>query len=585
MMSLLRRCTGLIGAVLAFTAHAEAAIQDQATEWPSLRVHLTLKHESTYVYGQSEFSVVANPIVSSNPSTVIYDTFVSFTEGTTKYNYSLVNGIAYSSSVTASNAPLVKCESEGHPPINAFMSALMDATPVSSASTSGLATCTNGELFKISINSVDYFVCYLGSAGFTIYGSEMDIAVEYMKTRADISAPAGVDKLGCVRAVSAQLLLRDETTHDNTTPTKTEVHAEVAFNKPRQVDVDHTSHPYKRQCRFIGRLSAALHASLASQRAACVFLHRFFMRRSLAHYDELKVAAACLLTASKAEDDLQDVTVETLAKNLPGQRVQIAKDIVQLEGEVLLALSFELQVDHAFLYLGEEVGKVAALLPEERRPKLQQVAWSFLNDSAITWAGLSVDDQAMAKAAVYAAGLFPGHMSEKTKTKGGEPWWTVLTTPLETLKDAARHVLVAYMAPFVEASVLPSELVELVTMFQKTEVFENLVRVMASSGSTRCVPWKEDLGVDVDMKFLFQSDVDFPVHGKTFANQATAWIDDCMVDMKDHWQLSPSDRCNVEMPSPLVNRAMEKCARFPITLKRSLSLTDSQTSKRAKLVL
>ncbi|KAG7399374.1 hypothetical protein PHYBOEH_009039 [Phytophthora boehmeriae] len=155
------------------------------------------------IYGQSEFSVVANPVVSSNPSTVLYDTFASFTEGATNYNYSLVNGIAYVSTVTAGKDPLVKClDSDAQPPINAIVDALMDAAPISSASTSGLIECTNGETFKVSLNNVDFAVCYWGSSGFTLHGSEMDIAVEYMKTRADISAPSGVDKQGCVAAVS-----------------------------------------------------------------------------------------------------------------------------------------------------------------------------------------------------------------------------------------------------------------------------------------------------------------------------------------------------------------------------------------------
>ncbi|RLN56963.1 hypothetical protein BBJ29_005913 [Phytophthora kernoviae] len=341
-------------------------------------------------------------------------------------------------------------------------------------------------------------------------------------------------------------------------------------------------------CRLVGRLSASLNVSLASQRAACVFLHRFFMRRSLAQYDGQKVAAACLLAASKAEDDTQNVTVETLARSLAGPREEVVKEILQLEGEVLLALSFELEVDHAFLYLGEEVGKVAALLPEERRQKLQQVAWSFLNDSATTWACLSVDAKVMAKAAVYAAGLFQGYVSEETKTEGGEPWWTVLTTPLETLKDAARYVLAAYMAPFVEASVLPSELVELVTMFQKTELYEDSVCEMELSESTQCVPLDEGLKVDMDAEVFFQSVEESPAHDKAFVEQTTAWIADCVVAMTDQWQgeESSSNPCDVEKTIPFQNREVEKCARFPIILKRSLSLTDSsQISKRAKLVL
>ncbi|KAK1929074.1 Cyclin-T1-3 [Phytophthora citrophthora] len=199
-------------------------------------------------------------------------------------------------------------------------------------------------------------------------------------------------------------------------------------------------------CRLITRLAAALHVSLASQRAACVFLHRFFMRRSLTQCDELNVAAACLLLASKAEnDETQGIDVRRLAKVLITQtattlsEVEVVSQLVQLEGDALLALSFELEVDHSFCYIAAAVDKVVALRETQGdalRLQLKQTAWSFLNDSAITWTCLAVDASLAAKAAVYAAGLFGSCVADDIVTSSGDPWWTVLETSVDVLKGA-----------------------------------------------------------------------------------------------------------------------------------------------------
>jgi hypothetical protein len=199
-------------------------------------------------------------------------------------------------------------------------------------------------------------------------------------------------------------------------------------------------------CRLIARLASTLRLSLASQRAACVFLHRFFMRRSLAQVDASKAAAACLLLASKAEnDETQGVDVARLARALISSTSselatsQLSRDVLQLEGDVLLALSFELEVDHSFSHIAAEVDKVVAVSQgnAELRQKLKQTAWSFLNDSAITWTCLAVDAPLAAKAAVYAAGLFQDCVSKEPGTQQrNEPWWTVLDTPKDVLTGA-----------------------------------------------------------------------------------------------------------------------------------------------------
>ncbi|RLN56964.1 hypothetical protein BBJ29_005912 [Phytophthora kernoviae] len=215
MLSLLLHCSVLIGTLLALTTQADATqqstLQGQATEWPSLHLHFTLKRSTIQIYGQSEFSMVANPIVSSDSTSVLYDSFAAFTEGMTSYNYSLVDGIAYVSSVTAGDnvaTPLVKClDSDALPPINSIANALNDATAIS---TNGLIECRSGEMFKVSVSNMEFVVCYSGSVGFTMHGSDMDITVEYTKNRTDILAPADIDTTQGPRA----MLLIDEVRDD-----------------------------------------------------------------------------------------------------------------------------------------------------------------------------------------------------------------------------------------------------------------------------------------------------------------------------------------------------------------------------------
>lgn len=63
------------------TAHKDLRISTM--DWPSLKLHFTLKHDSMRVYDQLEFDVYANPVVSDdgNSLSVIYDEYVDFTEG------------------------------------------------------------------------------------------------------------------------------------------------------------------------------------------------------------------------------------------------------------------------------------------------------------------------------------------------------------------------------------------------------------------------------------------------------------------------------------------------------------------------
>ncbi|KAJ8569196.1 hypothetical protein ON010_g6064 [Phytophthora cinnamomi] len=193
-----------------------ASMQAAATgtaSWPSLRFHFTLKRSSMKAYGQSEFDMYANPIVSDNQGKVLYDVFATFTEGPTLHNYTLIDGVAHSSSVPYSGSPsdantatqTVTCldtEAGKLPPINAIAEAINYATPVSGSGSTSI-DCSSGSLFKVTVNGIDFALCASGSSGFTMQGTDMDVAVEFLESAIDIETPRLTCKDECMKVSSA----------------------------------------------------------------------------------------------------------------------------------------------------------------------------------------------------------------------------------------------------------------------------------------------------------------------------------------------------------------------------------------------
>ncbi|CAI5724787.1 unnamed protein product [Hyaloperonospora brassicae] len=193
-MSTLSVRASLVGvaALLAFAA----ALQDgSSVSWPSLEFRFSVKRVATQIHGYSDFSVFANPRVLSRATThVLYDTFTSFTEDNTVFNYSLVDSVAYVCRECQAQRGdlLVSCmDADTLPPINSIVTALCDAKPASkiTAGDGSVIPCTSGYSYKVSVDGVDFGMCYYGSRGFKLFGSDMDIKVEYKKKRLPIQAP------------------------------------------------------------------------------------------------------------------------------------------------------------------------------------------------------------------------------------------------------------------------------------------------------------------------------------------------------------------------------------------------------------
>ncbi|RLN96581.1 hypothetical protein BBJ28_00000154 [Nothophytophthora sp. Chile5] len=204
---------------------------------PSLRLHFTVKRTSMKVFGQSEFYVFANPVVSSDNTSVLYDGYAAFMVGSTEYKLMLVNGIAYyvTASVGDTSATqTAEClASSALPPLNSIVTALNEATAISSASASNdTIACSDGSLFKVSYSGADFVLCASGASGFTIYGSDLDISVEYLDNPVDISAPT----------LSTDATLACETVMTPTTVTSTTLALltgeSIASNSTRKLEAE-----------------------------------------------------------------------------------------------------------------------------------------------------------------------------------------------------------------------------------------------------------------------------------------------------------------------------------------------------------
>ncbi|KAI9913313.1 hypothetical protein PsorP6_004972 [Peronosclerospora sorghi] len=171
---------------------------------PSLKLQFKLKRRSMNIYNQCEFTVLATPVVSSDNTSVLYDSIATFVENaTTTHTFTLVDGMEFFSTSTGGQPGTAECFSPSPlPPFNEIVQALNHATAISSAAVGSQAiTCSSGSLLQITLSDDPFVVCASGLAGFDIYGSDLDIQVRYQDKRTPITSNA--DGLICDQVVSA----------------------------------------------------------------------------------------------------------------------------------------------------------------------------------------------------------------------------------------------------------------------------------------------------------------------------------------------------------------------------------------------
>ncbi|POM60395.1 hypothetical protein PHPALM_30759 [Phytophthora palmivora] len=143
------------------------------------------------MYGQSEFDVYANPVVSLDNTMIRYDGYATFAEETTKHTIVMVDGIAYFVTSTVDGSETAECSSSSSLALlNYIIPALNEATAISSATVDDKKiTCSSGDLFKIVLGDATFVLCASGSSGFIVYGSDLDISVKYLASSVPISKP------------------------------------------------------------------------------------------------------------------------------------------------------------------------------------------------------------------------------------------------------------------------------------------------------------------------------------------------------------------------------------------------------------
>ncbi|GMF60689.1 unnamed protein product [Phytophthora fragariaefolia] len=170
-------------------------LQNSTMEWPSLRFNFSLKRRSMKVHGQSDFSLLADPIVSMDGSHVTYNVFATFQEDMAIHNYTVFGGASYYTSssidpaITRTTVTCMEPELSHVPAINTIVAGLNGATAIASASNGEISVKCSHNLFKVIVNDAKFAVCASGLSGFEMHGSDMDIVVEYLSTHATISPP------------------------------------------------------------------------------------------------------------------------------------------------------------------------------------------------------------------------------------------------------------------------------------------------------------------------------------------------------------------------------------------------------------
>ncbi|KAG2786572.1 hypothetical protein PC111_g24302, partial [Phytophthora cactorum] len=171
------------GLILEFSAPHTLAYMMQAFPIPTLAT----------VFALLALVVLAAPLkdavehVVSEDNTLRYDGFANFIQGDTKFSYILEDGASYmveksdkdSASTTSQK---VRCLPSILPFEN-MLPALNSVSAIPSASVGGKAIeCPNGALFESSFGGVQFVLCASGSSGFTAYGLDVTMTVEYLQS-------------------------------------------------------------------------------------------------------------------------------------------------------------------------------------------------------------------------------------------------------------------------------------------------------------------------------------------------------------------------------------------------------------------
>ncbi|KAI7849697.1 cyclin-like protein [Circinella umbellata] len=196
-------------------------------------------------------------------------------------------------------------------------------------------------------------------------------------------------------------------------------------------------------CLYIAAIGAKLNLPQLAVATACTFLHRFYMRHSMAKYHVYDIGATCLFVATKAEEStrrMKDFVLACAQKAQKNDKLQLtedSKDFIKwketlLYNEIVLlhALCFDIALEHPY----------ACLLEMEKELELSQTcvkrAWFLLYQSLGATFCLYYKPRTIAAAAIVLSWQFSSELPPS-----GVKWWdTVGVDPEQTYELAAEMV-------------------------------------------------------------------------------------------------------------------------------------------------
>ena len=232
--------------------------------------------------------------------------------------------------------------------------------------------------------------------------------------------------------------------------------AEVEQSPSRkQMTAEEEAKARREVCAYIQYVGEILRFPQVTIATAMLFIHRFYMRKSLKQYHRREMATAALFLAGKVEETpkkLRDVLCTCLEADakMTGRKLPIpAEDTKEfadirsrtLTNERLLLemLCYDLQSTHPYRFLFDYIKMTNA--PRS----VLHAAWCFITDSYMTPVCLLFTPDQIARAAFYLGVRTVGHTFVQEEEK--EAWSKVEDASDASLKPIISHILNVMPAP------------------------------------------------------------------------------------------------------------------------------------------
>ncbi|GAB4855484.1 Cyclin-L1-1 [Ancistrocladus abbreviatus] len=183
-----------------------------------------------------------------------------------------------------------------------------------------------------------------------------------------------------------------------------------------------------------------------------VLFHRFYCKKSFAHFDVKRVAASCVWLASKLEDSPRKARqvlivfhrMECRRENLPVEHLELFSkkyselkmDLIRTERHLLKEMGFICHVEHPHKFISIYLATLAT------PAGLRQEAWNLANDSLRTTLCVRFKSEVVACGVVYAAARrFQVPLPENP------PWWKAFDAEKSGLDEVCRVLAHLYSRP------------------------------------------------------------------------------------------------------------------------------------------